>query len=195
MSKPETAKRFEDFYIGLARSRAVAREGVSAFRNLRFERVEGDEILALFKKEMGLKKDADVRALEVAWHDYVQHDIAVSSSRGLARAAQKSKVHGRKHRARRLYEEAIAAGDADALTHHRYAELLLAMDEKKVAREQWARAVELDPLEAEFYIAWGESLLEDAATKDEGKRLLLLAHEIAPDNLYLEQNLGDLMAK
>jgi hypothetical protein len=195
MSKPETAKRFESFYIGLARSRSVAREGYSALKSLRIERVEGEEMLASFKKEMGLKKEADVRALEVAWHDYVQHDIAVTSSRGLARAAQKSRAHGRQHRAKRLYEEAIAAGDADALTHHRYAELLAGLDEKKASHEQWAKAVALDPLEAEFYIAWGESLLEDTATKDQGKRLLLLAHEIAPDNLYLEQNLGDLMAK
>jgi hypothetical protein len=83
----------------------------------------------------------------------------------------------------------------DALTHSRYAELLEAMDEKGPAREHWAKAVELDPLVPEFYIAWGESLLEDAAKKDEGKRLLKLAREIAPENLYLEQNLEDLLAK
>jgi len=195
MSKPETAKKFEAFYIGLARSRAVAREGYSAFKNLRIDRVESDEMLASFKKEFGLKKDSDVRALEVAWHDYVQHDIAVTSSRGLARAAIKSKVSGRQHRARRLYEEAITAGDADALTHHRYAELLEDMKEHAAAREHWAKAVELDPLVPEFYIAWGKSLLDEAATKDEGKRLLKLAHEIEPENLYLEQNLEDLLAK
>ena len=195
MSKPETAKKFESFYLGLARSRGVAREGVSALKNLRFDRVEGEEMLASFKKEMGLKKDADVRALEIGWHDYVQQDIAVTSSRGLARAALKSKVSGRQLRAKRLYEEAITAGDADALTHHRYAELLDDMDEHAGAREQWAKAVALDPLVPEFYIAWGESLLKDAATKDEAKRLLKLASEIEPENLYLEQHLEELLAK
>lgn len=195
MSKPETAKKFESFYIGLARDRAVAREGYSALKNLRIDRVEGEEMLASFKKEFGLKKDADVRALEVAWHDYVQHDIAVSSSRGLARAARMATRFDRKHRAKRLYEEAITAGDADALTHHRYAELLEDMKELAGAREHWAKAVELDPLVPEFYIAWGKSLLEEAGTKEEGKRLLKLAQEIEPENLYLEQNLEDLLAK
>ena len=47
----------------------------------------------------------------------------------------------------------------------------------------------------EFCIAWGESLLDEAATKTEGKRLLKLAAEIEPENLYLEQNLAELLAK
>ncbi|NOT28899.1 MAG: hypothetical protein HOP15_00465 [Planctomycetes bacterium] len=179
MGRPETAKKFEGFYLGLARNRAVAREG----------------ILAVFQKEMGLKKDADLRALERAWHDYVKDELTVTSSRGLARAAKMAQRFDRKHRAKRLYEEAIAAGDADALTHHRYAELLEDMEEPAGAREHWAKAVELDPLVPEFYIGWGESLLDEAATKAEGKRLLKLAAEIEPENLYLEQNLAELLAK
>ncbi len=194
MSKPETAKKFESFYLGLARSRSVAREGVSSFKRS-FESVEGAEILAAFRKEMGLKKDTDLRALETQWHDYVQDELKVSSSRGLARAAQMARRFDRKHRAKRLYEEAIAAGDADALTQHRYAELLEDMAEHAGAREHWAKAVELDPLVPEFYIAWGESLLQDAASKDEGRRLLKLAREIEPENLYLEQHLEELLAK
>jgi hypothetical protein len=69
------------------------------------------------------------------------------------------------------------------------------MDEKPAAREQWAKAVEKDPLVPEFYIAWGESLLAEAATREEGKRLLKLAQEIEPENLYLEQHLEELLAK
>jgi tetratricopeptide (TPR) repeat protein len=195
MSKPETAKKFEDFYLGLARSRSVSREGVSALKNYRADYVEGEEMLASFKKEMGLKRDSDVRALEIAWHDALQDDMRVTSSRGLARAAQMARRFDRKHRAKRLYEEAIAAGDATALTHHRYAELLEDMDEHAAAREHWAKAVELDPLVPEFYIAWGKSLLDEAATKEEGKRLLKLAQEIEPENLYLEQHLEELLAK
>lgn len=196
MSKPDTAKKFESFYLGLARGRGVAREGVSIYKGS-FDRVEGEEILSYFKKEMGLKKDSDVRALETAWMDYVQNELSVSSSRGLARAAQMARRFDRKHRAKRLYEEAISAGDADALTYHRYAELLDDMDEDAGAREHWAKAVELDPLVPEFYIAWGESLVGEAGTKEkeEGKRLLKLAAEIEPSNLYLEQNLERLLAK
>ncbi len=194
MSRPETAKKFESFYLGLARGRGVAREGISIYKGS-FERVEGEEVLAYFRKEMGLKKDSDLRALETAWHDYVQDELKVTSSRGLARAAQMARRFDRKHRAKRLYEEAISAGDADALTHHRYAELLDDMKEAAGAREHWAKAVELDPLVPEFYIEWGKSLLGEAATKEEGKRLLKLAAEIEPENLYLEQHLGELLAK
>ena len=195
MSKPDTAKKFENFYLGLARSRAVDREGVSALKSLSFEVVEGETMLEAFKKDLGIKKDADLRALESAWHDYVQNDIHVTSSRGLAVAAGRAKSFGRQHRAKRLYEEAISAGDANALTHHRYAELLEEMDEHEGARETWAKAVELDPLVADYYIGWGKSLLGDKDKKDEGKRLLKLAQEIEPENLYLERNLAKLLAK
>jgi tetratricopeptide (TPR) repeat protein len=195
MRQPETEKKFENFYLGLARGRGVEREGVSILKNTRLSVVDGEEVLGTFKKEMGLKKDADLRALQTQWYDYVRDELAVTSSRGLARAAYKANLGGRQHRAKRLYEEAISAGDADALTHHRYAELLDEMDETAGAREHWAKAVELDPLVPEFYIAWGESLLKEATTKEEGKRLLKLAAEIEPENLYLEQHLEELLAK
>ena len=61
MSKPDTAKKFENFYMGLARGRGVEREGVSVLKNSSFAVVDGEEMLASFKKEMGIKKDEDVR--------------------------------------------------------------------------------------------------------------------------------------
>ncbi len=195
MSRPETAKKFESFHLGLARNKEVAREGVSVLKNYRFALVEGEEMLRAFRKELGLSKLSDLSALEADWHQYLQNDLKVTSSRGLARAAQVARRHGRLHRARRFYEEALVAGDADALTHHRYAELLQDMKEPEGAREHWARAIELDPLVPEFYIEWGESLLQENGTKQEGKRLLKLAHELEPDNLYLEQNIEQLLAK
>jgi hypothetical protein len=193
MNEPQTAKRFEDFFLGLARDRAVQRQQVTLAGSLRWAQVEGDEMLRYFRKKMGLKRDEDVLDLEARWHDQVEHELTVTSSRGLARAARMAERHGRKQRARRLYGEATEQPGADALTHHRFAELLADLDEHGEARVHWARATELDPLVGEYWIAWGRSLLREDATKEEGKRLLRLAHELEPENRYLEENLARLL--
>lgn len=193
MSKPATEKKFTKFYLALARSKDIKREAGTILKSTRFSVVSGEEMYRAFKKYMGLKKDSDVQKLEGQWYDYVENQIQVETSRGLARAAQKARQQGRMHRARRLYEEAVQAEGTSSLTFHRYAELLDDMDEDETARGVWADAVALDPLVPEYYIAWGKSLLKDDATKEEGKRLLLLAREIEPDNLYLENNLERLL--
>lgn len=208
MSREDTRKDFEKFFLALARGKDVQREGRSIGHKIRYARVEGDEMLRLFRKHMGLRKDSDLAELETAWHRFVENELDVVTSRGLARAAAQARRHGRKLRARRLYEEAIAAGGAIGLTHHRYAVVLGELKKPAEAWEQWAAAVELDPLVPEYYIAWGESLIEavvakegdpepsEAATtarKEEGKRLLRLAQEIEPDNLYLETHLERLL--
>lgn len=195
MSDPRTAGRFEDFFVGLARDRSVEREVVSLAGNLRYSLVRGEEMLRYFRKEMGLKHDEDLLDLERGWHDQVQNELRVTSSRGLARAARMAERHGRRQRARRLYGEATAAPDATALTHHHFAELLEDLDEHDAAREQWARATELDPLVPEFWVAWGKSLLREESQKQEGKRLLSLACELEPGNRVLRDSLVGLLGK
>ena len=72
-------------------------------------------------------------------------------------------------------------------------------NDDQAAWSMWEKAVELDPLVPEFYIAWGRSIVTtegvDEERKQEGKRLLRLAFEIEPDNFYLERNLERLLEK
>ena len=194
MSEPSTRKLFEKFYLGLARARDIDRRHVSALKNTKFSYVEGEDMMAAFRRYMRIKKDEDLWELERRWHQYVK-ELDVVSSRGLARAADVARRGGRKHRARRLYEEAIEGGDAHSLVYHRYARHLASMDEDEAAWGAWKEAVARDPVVPEYYIAWGRSLLESDEHEEEGKRLLKLAAEIEPDNLYLERNLEKLLAK
>ncbi len=70
-------------------------------------------------------------------------------------------------------------------------ELLDDLNESAKAKDNWRKAIELDPLVSEYYISLGKTLLEDdeEGAAEEGERLLRLALEIEPDNLYLEKNL------
>ena len=94
------------------------------------------------------------------------------------------------------YEEAIEQGSDKSLTFHRYANILDNLGEHEKARENWERAIELDPLIADYYIQLGESHLRDSRAADSfevGEGYLRLALDIEPDNFYLEQNLESLL--
>ncbi len=199
MGKPDTAKAFDEFFVGLARDKSLRRVQASVGAGTRYKAVEGATIWEYFRKCLGLKTDADVAALEKAWHACIRDELAVTSSRGLAEAARSSLYHGRPQLAKRFLKEATEADGAIAATFYLYGQVLARLDEDQEARVQWRRAIELDPLTVDYYVALGVSVVEDEACtaeeKDEGKRLLRLAKEIEPDNFYLERNLERLLKR
>lgn len=191
MVSSEHAKNFERFYLGLARDRSVPREHMSVFKNTKFAHVDADDQFEYFKKCMRLKGDDDVLALQQDWYDHIR-SLEVTSVGGFARAGQTASNQGLDHRARRFFEQAIATGEATSLTHHRYAEVLDDLGEREEAWEAWHTAIEMDPFVAEYHIGLGKSKLA-GGKQDEGKARLRLAQEIEPDNLYLEDNLEELL--
>ncbi len=195
MKDKKNGPRFRKFFTSLALDKNVDRI-IQSIGSHRLKGVSGEVMLETFSDHLRLK-EGDLEEMESAWHDYIREELAIEDSRGLATAAWFAFAQGRKFRAKRLYEEAVEAGTEDSLTYYRYGIVLDATDEEAAARENWARAVELDPLVPEYYIAWGRSLLGE--TKDEsweeGKRLLQLALEIEPDNFYLERNLDSLLTR
>lgn len=195
LESPEYRPSFLKFFKALAEDQKVERYGEQYGPTARLQTITGEEMLATFKRYMKLRKDEELEALQKEWYDYVQSELAVTTARGLEDAAWRAQTVGRHFRARRLYEEAIATGQESALAHHRLAEVLRQLEEKGEARKAWAKAVEKDPLVPEFYIGWGTSLLDDEATKEEGRRLLHLAQDIEPDNFYLERNMARLLKK
>lgn len=199
MSDPHTADDFEDFFLALARDRQVDRVSASVGMSIRYKGVDGDTIWEVFRDEMGLKSDEDVRELERAWHEYVDRELDVSSGRGLAGAARRAMYRGRLQRAKRLFEDAVEVGGVISVQHDYYAQLLSHLDDEEGAREEWRRAIELDPLVAAFYVELGTSLVMRGEPSDEqkaeGKRLLKLAKEIEPENYFLERNLEMLLKR
>lgn len=196
MSQPKRAKNFKKFYIALARGRDVDRT-VQSYGRIRMETVSGPEMLASFMKYMKLKDDDDLKELEKEWYTHIRENLQLSDARGFENAAVRSLRLGRKHRAKRLLEQAIELGSRKSITYHRLANVLADMDEDEAAREKWRQAVALDPLVPEYYIALGSSLLreKDEVKWEEGKRLLYLALDIEPDNFYLERNLESLLQR
>ena len=109
--------------------------------------------------------------------------------------AFKNLGQGRKLRAKRLLEEAIAAGTENSLTYYRYAELLDDLDEHAQALVNWEKALEHDPLVPEYYISLGRFLVDqgDEEAFAQGEECLRLAFDIEPDNFYLERNLETIL--
>lgn len=190
-------KRYRDGFLklfkGLSDDPKIERSAQQYTPTTRLKTVEGPAMLEAFQRYLKLRKDEDLDELQREWYAYLEDKLAVTTARGLLDAGTRAMSLDRNHRAKRLFEEAIATGDAGALAYFRLAEVMVDLGERKDALPHFAKAVELDPLVPEYYIEWGEALLADDATKDEGRRLLLLAQDIEPDNFYLERNLKRLL--
>lgn len=147
-------------------------------------------------KYMKIKGDDGLRKLQDEWYDHIKEKLQVTTARGLADAGRRAERLGRNQRAKRLYEEAIEAGADKSLTFHRYASILDQLGEHEKARENWEKAIRLDPLIADYYVQLGESHLLHSGAEDSfevGEEYLLLALDIEPDNFYLDQNLDRLL--
>jgi tetratricopeptide (TPR) repeat protein len=177
MSDPRYQKKFQKFVIDLAKGKDIRRDTYGGLKIVR-----GEEIFRVFKKHLGLKSKEDLEWLEGEWHTYVKEKLKLVSPRGKekAAAAAKAAIPPRPIRAKRLFKEAIDEGSTNPLAFHKYAELLV--DDKKYeeAFNMWQRAIELDPLNPQFYAKLGREKAK-RGDKKEGARLMQLAIEIDPD--------------
>ncbi|MFT5285000.1 MAG: tetratricopeptide (TPR) repeat protein [Planctomycetota bacterium] len=191
MSNKKYAKKFTKFFPAIALAKDIKRVRQQFTPKIALKTVEGEELLRAFKKYMGFKTDADLMELEKEWHEYITSELVVASATGLADAAYRNYRSGRPKKALRLFGEAVEAGDLRAIDLHRYADLLNDEGEKEKAITTWRQAIAADPLTAEFYVSLGESILSGANDDDElekeGRRLLKLSLEIAPDDPQVEK--------
>lgn len=193
MNHPKYQKKFQKFVIGLAKGKDVDR--VRAGGNL--ETVRGIEILRIFKKYMGIKKQKDFDRLEIEWHSYLEECLQLASTRGKEKAAVAAVKSSppRKIRAARLFQEAIDEGSTNPLTYYHFAELLSDDGKHEEALKMWHRAIELDPLNPQYYARLGRAVARKGS-KEEGARLMKLAVEIDPDYAWtIEAQLGRLLEK
>jgi hypothetical protein len=174
MNDARHAAAFKRFFLALANAQDVERTSAGGFAT-----VAPDDLVAAFRKYLGLRSDEQVSALERDWHRFVQETLLANlSTRGLEMGAFKAMATDRKLRAKRLFQEAIEAGSTNAQLYHKYAQLLLSEDRPK-AIENWHRAVELAPLTGSFWFALGGAL--EKSDPAEAKRLKSLAREIDPE--------------
>jgi hypothetical protein len=197
MNDKRYEKKFRKFYIALANDKKIKRVSMGV-DNLKT--VEQAEVRNVLMQYLGLKNDEDLLALEKEWHAYVRDELHVTSSHGLEKAAENAERYDRPIRAKRLYQEAMEAGGASALAHHRFAELLtggrLSSKDAEAnwleAQKHWKIAIEMSPMTGEYYFAYG-SELRYHGEKEEGMRLQQLAIEIDPSNRQMQRSMGDVI--
>jgi tetratricopeptide (TPR) repeat protein len=176
------SKKFQKFVVDLCKGKGIRGEVVSwGPDNLRV--VDPKNVWELFKSSLGLKTDEDVVALQKAWHQHIG-ELETRSAHGKSDAAHNAERAQLSLRAKRLYSEAIAEGDARAITRHRYASLLQAEGAEKEAAEQWRAAVEADPMEALYRYCLGRQLRDALDQKEEGLKHLRLARDMNPAGIF-----------
>ena len=195
LNNPKYAKNFRKFFVAMAKANDIDRQSQDYGRTV-LRSVDGRSMKEGFMKYMKIKGDDGLRKLQDEWYDHIKEKLQVTTARGLADAGRRAERLGRNQRAKRLYEEAIEAGADKSLTFHRYASILDQLGEHEKARENWEKAIRLDPLIADYYVQLGESHLLHSGAEDSfevGEEYLLLALDIEPDNFYLDQNLDRLL--
>jgi tetratricopeptide (TPR) repeat protein len=176
METPKYSKRFQNFFLALGRDKDVKRIEQGPGRT-----VEGDEIVRVFKKHLGV---TDLGPLEKEWHDYVKSKLKVESVRGYEQAALAAQHTGQPTRARKFFRLALEKGSTNPNIYREYAGNLLRDDKPAEAVEILRKAITFDPLSAPLYARLGAALRKQGK-KDEAKRMAELAKEIDPDDLDL----------
>ena len=180
MNDKRYRKKFEKWVLALARSKNIERVVAGNGKTT----VKGAEVLRSFMKYHGVKSMDALATLEKEWHAYVTDKLDFVSGRGLAMAARSARRAGRPIRAKRLFTEAIATGDAGASAYHSLATLLEMDRQTDEAVKLWKQAIELDPLEGAYYAILGK-VLWDQGEKEEGRRMAKLGLELSPEDAWL----------
>lgn len=171
------AKKWKRYYLDLAhKASGVPRRVEGPWRV-----VEPADQEKLLLRYLGHKT---VDTLQAEWHDYVRQ-LEVEDLEGLERAGRKLRTMSDKRReARDFLQRAIDMGSKDPRTFAALADLLKEEGATASALKTIDRALEFDPLEAEYYYLRGK-ILERRGREDdlvEAKRCHELAAEIDPES-------------
>jgi len=185
MNDPRYQPKFQKFIFTLARGKGVQREmmGVGSLKT-----VKADEVWRVFREELGLKDAAAVQKLEGEWHAATQA-LKPATLAGIEKAGMSAAGDGKPIRATRLLKEAIDKGSRNPLVYSRYAELLLGKGRRPDAFEAYKKAIEIDPLEGEFYANLGHAMLngqKDSPSNAEANRLIALGKDLGYDEPWFE---------
>jgi tetratricopeptide (TPR) repeat protein len=178
MSTPKYSARFRKFFLSLAKGDVKRAQFRGDMRT-----VEGPEILATFRKSMGI---SDLAALEAEWHDYIKNGLKLTTERGFEEAGDAAWRNGQTLKATRFYKLALEAGSKSPTVHMNYADILVNKQQVDEAIELLKKAVGYDPLNPQLYTALARayrSKPDDESARAEATRLYGLATDIDPDNV------------
>jgi len=177
MSNPKTAKAFKKFYLALGRDKKIKR--IPHFYDIK--KCEPEVQIEVFKKYL---KVEDLKEVEKGWHDYVKGLKAASAS-GYRRGGDIALARGMPIKAQRLFKTALDMGDTNCLTHFGYGRALYQKGKYNEAKQQFQKAVDIDPLQGRFWMYLADAMERVKGNKDEIERMRRLAVEIEPDNTNL----------
>lgn len=187
MNQDAHAKKFQRFVTTLVTSKDVKRV---PFGNGLMDVAEG-EVLRVFMKCLDLRDQDALLELEKEWHAYVEGELSAVTARGMEKAGLKvlASWPRRPIKAKNLLQKAVDAGSTTAEVFDKLAGLYASEDgDVAKAIPLWRRAIELDPLTAEYYSNLGHALIKKGE-KTEGERLVALAKELDPDDPWLDLDL------
>ena len=195
MNDSRYAKKFQKFYVGLAKDSGVKREPMG-FPGLKTMRQT--EVFAVFKDYLGLKSAEDVAELETDWHAYVKEKLDFVTVHGMEAAGLSALTKDRPLRAQRFFKQAIEQGSTNATVYDKYAEMMSEDGKHAEAVSLWRTGLEHAPLNAPMRVKLAEQLMQkgvDHEERLEGVRLAKLAKEIDPENVRFRATSRERMKK
>ena len=187
MSSKKYKTKFIKFYVGLARDSRVDRGDVSGYY---YPSVKPRDMIAYFKKVFGMR---NLDKLNDEWHAYIDENLHVSSGKGYLQEAKVQWMEDKNEEALESIQTAEEEwdGDESPLLYYTKGRILMDLDKYALAREAFARAVELDAINGRYYYYLGdalEELYDEEETEEllkEAVRLKELARELAPADYNL----------
>lgn len=176
LENPKTEKKLKDFYMALARDKSVQRE----INEIQFKQVKPADQIELFKKYMDFK---DLKEVEKAWHEYVK-GLQPSSGRGYYEAGRIAIGSNAPLKAQRMLKIALEKGFHNPQVYATLSRAQWLKNQNDEAIESMKKALELDPLNAEYYLGLaraqgGTGYRIGEETSPEARRSQWLALEVA----------------
>ncbi|MEW6743592.1 MAG: tetratricopeptide repeat protein [Planctomycetota bacterium] len=183
MNSPKHSPKFMKYFDTIVRGKGVKRERGSMLvdgKSLNVMATPDNEQIELLRKTMGVKSFAE---LEKGWYEYVEKELNVEPGEGDLAAAEKFCHESKYEEAYKWVEKAIQAGLDTPTVFGWKGRIAWKLNKIQEAIEAYQEAIDRDPLRASYYFELGRCYArkEDAASKEEAKRLKLLAGELDPD--------------
>lgn len=174
METPKYREKWKRYWKALAHGKGVKRGGYGPFREC-----DPEEQKKQLLKHLKIK---DLKPLELEWHAYIKK-LKVEDVTGLEQAGRKLRMMGKLDEAQKYLRQAIEKGSTSPHTHAAYADILDHKGKRDLARKMIDKAIELDPLEPDFYYKKGKIAAEGRASdKEAAKKWFRLAAEMDPQN-------------
>ena len=171
LENKDTAQKFKDFYLALGRDKSIKREPVPPL----MKAVPADEQIRVLLKFLGAK---DLKQLEDGWRNYVK-GLQPSSGRGYFEAGHQALIANQPLRAQRLLRIALEKNFKSPMVYAALSRALYLKDQDEEAIATMKAALELDPLNAEFYLGLASAYRSRKVDDPEVKRAQWLALEVA----------------